>query len=77
MLPDDLLDQLERRWRRRNLVFQDSLRRAENDRRGNRPRRQVWENLEEAELLRAVADQHVLRLLVVIQHHLVGFAANT
>ena len=28
--------------------------------------------LEEAELLRAVADQHVLRLLVVVEHHLVG-----
>src|ERR1700739_778248 len=32
--------------------------------------------LEEAELLRAVADQHVLGLLVVIEHHAVGFAAN-
>src|SRR5436853_234929 len=32
---------------------------------------------EEPELLRAVADQHVLGLLVVIEHHLVGFAADT
>src|SRR5690348_11298649 len=32
---------------------------------------------EEAELFRTVADQHVLRLLVVIEHHLVSLAANT
>ena len=32
---------------------------------------------EEAELLRAVADEQVLGLLVVIQHHLVGLAADT
>src|SRR3954469_18822429 len=32
---------------------------------------------EEAQLLRAVADQQVLGLLVVIQHHLVGLAADT
>src|SRR5712691_7449047 len=32
---------------------------------------------EEAELLRAVADQQVLGLLVVIEHHLVGFATDT
>src|SRR5712691_904027 len=31
---------------------------------------------EEAELLGAVADQHVLGLLVVVEHHLVGFAAD-
>src|SRR5271154_4652969 len=31
---------------------------------------------EEAELLRAVADQHVLGLLIVIKHHLVVFAAD-
>ena len=31
---------------------------------------------EEAELLRAVADQEVLGLLVVIEHHLVGLAAD-
>src|SRR5579863_4843113 len=31
--------------------------------------------LEEAELLRAVADQHVLGLLIVIEHHAMGFAA--
>src|ERR1700734_4362449 len=31
---------------------------------------------EEAELLRAVADQHVLGLLIVIEHHLVVFAAD-
>src|SRR5947207_4836976 len=35
-----------------------------------------WENSEEAELLGAVADQHVLGLLVVVEHHLVGFAAD-
>src|SRR6516225_11676047 len=35
-----------------------------------------WENSEEAELLGAVADQHVLRLLVVIEHHLVSFSTN-
>jgi hypothetical protein len=33
--------------------------------------------LEETELLRAVADQQVLGLLVVIEHHLVGLAADT
>ncbi len=32
---------------------------------------------EEPERIGAVADQHVLGLLVVIQHHLVGFTANT
>src|SRR6185436_6028659 len=32
---------------------------------------------EETELLRAVADQQVFGLLVVIQHHLVGLAADT
>src|SRR3984957_17919405 len=31
---------------------------------------------EEAELLRAVADQHVLRLLVVVEHHLVVLAPD-
>src|SRR6202044_4040740 len=31
---------------------------------------------EEAELLRAVADQHVLGLLIVIEHHLVVLAAD-
>ena len=31
---------------------------------------------EEAQRLRAVADQQVLRLLIVIQHHLMGFAAD-
>src|SRR3984957_6726055 len=31
---------------------------------------------EEAELLRAVADQHVLGLLIMIEHHLVVFAAD-
>src|SRR5438445_9396211 len=36
----------------------------------------VRENLEEAELLRAVANQHVLGLLVVIEHHLVRLAAD-
>src|SRR5450759_2597521 len=35
-----------------------------------------WENSEEAELLGAVADQHILGLLVVVEHHLVGFAAD-
>src|ERR1019366_1396875 len=35
-----------------------------------RPRRS---RLEEAELLRAVADQHVLGLLVVVEHHAVIF----
>ena len=33
--------------------------------------------LEEAELVGVVAHQDVLRLLVVVKHHLVGFAANT
>src|ERR1700734_3842746 len=32
--------------------------------------------LEEAELLRAVADQQVFCLLVVVEHHAVGFAAD-
>src|SRR5579863_4616972 len=32
--------------------------------------------LEEAELLRAVADQHVLGLLIVIEHHAMSFAAD-
>ena len=31
---------------------------------------------EEAQLFRAVADQHVLGLLIMIKHHLVRFAAN-
>src|ERR1700687_276204 len=31
---------------------------------------------EEAECLRAVTDQHVLRLLIVIEHHLVRLAAD-
>src|SRR5271166_5658957 len=34
------------------------------------------ENSEEAELLGAVADQHILGLLVVVEHHLVGLAAD-
>src|SRR6266536_1625129 len=37
----------------------------------------IWPPLEEAELLRAVADQEVLGLLIVIEHHLVGLAADT
>src|SRR5580700_3797851 len=36
----------------------------------------VLRRSEEAELLRAVADQHVLRLLIVIEHHLVVLAAD-
>ena len=44
----------------------------ENDRAGK-----SWENSEKAELLGAVAHQHVLRLLIVIEHHLVGFATDT
>src|SRR5437660_11158652 len=35
-----------------------------------------WGESEEAELLGAVADQHVLRLLVVVEHHLVRFSAD-
>ena len=35
-----------------------------------------WENSEEAQLLGAVTHQHVLRLLIVIEHHLVGFATD-
>src|SRR5215470_14775623 len=45
---------------------------GEDDRAGK-----SWENSEKAELLRAVAHQHVLRLLIVIEHHLVGFATDT
>src|SRR5215470_11845158 len=44
----------------------------ENDRAGK-----SWENSEKAELLGAVAHQHVLRVLIVIKHHLVGFATDT
>src|SRR5215475_539233 len=44
----------------------------QNDRAGK-----SWENSEKAELLGAVAHQHVLRLLIVIEHHLVGFAPDT
>src|SRR5205807_8256943 len=40
------------------------------------PRRSPYESSEEAELLRAVADQHVLGLLIVVEHHLVGFASH-
>src|SRR5258708_37458427 len=36
----------------------------------------AWENSEETELLGTVADQHVLGLLIVVEHHLVGFAAD-
>src|SRR6516164_8428554 len=43
----------------------------ENDRVGK-----SWENSEKAELLGAVTHQHVLRLLIVIEHHLVGFATD-
>jgi hypothetical protein len=35
------------------------------------------ENSEEAELLGTVADQHILGLLIVVQHHLVGLAADS
>src|SRR6267142_269750 len=35
-----------------------------------------WENSEEAELLGTVADQHVFGLLIVVEHHLVGLAAD-
>src|SRR5262249_9197812 len=33
-------------------------------------------SLEKAELLRAVADQQILGLLIVVEHHLVGFAPD-
>ena len=33
--------------------------------------------LEEAKLLWAVADQQILGLLIVVEHHLVGFAPDT
>src|SRR5450631_1028539 len=36
----------------------------------------AWENSEEAELLGAIADQQVLGLLVMVEHHLVGFSAD-
>src|ERR1035437_3081250 len=50
--------------------------RAKNDRRGRfRPRRQVSGGSEKAALLGTIADQQVLRLLVVVEHHLVGFSA--
>src|SRR5450432_182471 len=39
-------------------------------------RRQCPAGSEEPELLRAVTDQHVLGLLVVVEHHLVGLAAD-
>src|SRR3984957_17514890 len=39
-------------------------------------RRRGGARSEEAELLRAVADQHVLGLLIMIEHHLVVFAAD-
>src|ERR1035437_6153535 len=51
--------------------------RAKNARRGRfRPRRQVSGVSEKAELLGTIADQQVLRLLVVVEHHLVGFSAD-
>jgi len=63
MVGDDLGEQFERLRCRGDLVEHDRCVLARRS--------------EEPEFRRAVADQHVLRLLVVIQHHLVGFAANT
>src|SRR6516165_3733063 len=77
VLSHDFFDELERCWRRGNLVFQESLlrtRKADADKTDRVGK--SWENSEEAELLGAIADQHVLRLLIVIEHHLVGLAAD-
>src|SRR5215475_12131398 len=53
--------------------------RTRNNRRGRRTTApaSLGENSEKAQLLGAVAHQHVLRLLIVIEHHLMGFATDT